>query len=115
MHPIGRITEQGGLLLQINADAAKKNRHTGGLIILIQGQRKVHGGHDDRVTLLAQSRDEGIIAQTGAAKHFAGARRQLDYSQRLVAGHRNSRRSVLFRRRDDNERVQGWWGAYLTF
>jgi hypothetical protein len=42
------------------------------------------------MALLAQSGDQGIIAQTGAAKHFAGARRQLDYSQWSVAGHQKA-------------------------
>jgi hypothetical protein len=59
------------------------------------------------MALPAQGADQGIIAQAGAAKHFAGARRQLDNSQRSLAGHQNSAASVLFRARKDNAGIVG--------
>jgi hypothetical protein len=54
---------------------------------------------------VAQGSDQGVVAQASAAKHFAGARRQLDNSQRSLAGHQNSAGSVLFPARDDNARM----------
>ncbi len=78
MEPAGEFAKEGGLLLEIDADAAEENRAAGALVGFVEGERQIKGRHERVVAEAAQGGDEGVIPHAGAAEHLPGAGRYLD-------------------------------------
>ena len=75
------MPEQSRVLLQKDVDAAVKNRRAGALVRFVQRQRQVKRRQAPAMSQAAQGGDQGIVTQTGAAIHFAGAGRDLHDAQ----------------------------------
>ena len=78
MEPAWRLAEEGGLLFQINVDAAEEDGRACALIGFIQRERQVKRNHHDLMAQGAEFSDQGVVAEAQPAIHRTGAGSKLN-------------------------------------